>query len=354
MTDAFSWSISLGRWGGAQVRIHLLLVLFVAIALLHAALAPDVSLPETAGWIVLLLIVLALHELGHAVVALKLGAEVEDIQLWPLGNLIGPAPAYASRSPEAWMIALAGPLVNLVLTLGAALSLGLVAHVAMVWDPLHGTGAPILASGEPAPLSSAIWWVGWFGYLNLVVGLANLLPALPMDGGRALRAVLSGSSVGQARDNLLAPYTARVVAALLVVVDLVRLLFFQKYEGSLTLIGLAVLFEMMVRVELKMIEDGGYYDEGIFGYDFSEGYTSLEGSMPKVRPHRESALKRWRRQRSEQRRQRRLAREAAEEQRMDEILAKWHAQGREALTDEEYRFLIRVSAKLRNRSKESP
>ena len=51
-----------------------------------------------------------------------------------------------------------------------------------------------------------------------------------------------------------------------------------------------------------MLEEGGYFDDGVFGYDFSEGYTSLEGAAAKVRPYGESALKRWRRRRSELRR----------------------------------------------------
>ena len=100
-----------------------------------------------------------------------------------------------------------------------------------------------------------------------------------------------------------------------------------------------------------MLEDGGYFDDGVFGYDFSEGYTSLESGAPKVRPYRESALKRWRRRRSELRRQRRTIREAAEEKRMDEILEKLHREGRSALTDEEHRFLVRVSTRYRNRTK---
>ena len=100
-----------------------------------------------------------------------------------------------------------------------------------------------------------------------------------------------------------------------------------------------------------MLEDGGYFDDGVFGYDFSEGYTSLESGAPKVRPYRESALKRWRRRRSELRRQRRMVREAAEEKRMDEILEKLHRDGKNALTDEEHRFLVRVSTRYRNRTK---
>jgi stage IV sporulation protein FB len=104
-----------------------------------------------------------------------------------------------------------------------------------------------------------------------------------------------------------------------------------------------------VRSEARMLEDGGFLDDGVFGYDFSEGYTSLESGAAKVRPYRESALKRWRRRRSDLRRQRRMAREAAEERRMDEILDKLYREGRSALTDEEHRFLIRVSVKYRNR-----
>ena len=117
------------------------------------------------------------------------------------------------------------------------------------------------------------------------------------------------------------------------------------------MILLAVLIELMVRAEARMYEDGGFFDDGVFGYDFSEGYTSLEGSAAKVRPYRESALKRWRRRRSDLRRQRRQAREAAEERRMDEILEKLHREGRSALTDEEHRFLVRVSAKYRNKNR---
>ena len=131
---------------------------------------------------------------------------------------------------------------------------------------------------------------------------------------------------------------------------LVRLLFKGRGDG-IWLILLAVVIEWMVRTEARMAEDGGFYDDGVFGYDFSEGYTSLEGSAAKVRPYRESALKRWHRRRSELRRQRRADREAAEERRMDEILAKLHAQGRIALTDEEHRFLLRVSVKIRNKTK---
>jgi hypothetical protein len=134
----------------------------------------------------------------------------------------------------------------------------------------------------------------------------------------------------------------------LALAGLVKWLIFHS-PGGLTLLGLARLIELYVRAETRVMEEGGFFDDGVFGYDFSQGYTSLEAGAPTVRPYRESALKRWRRRRSEQRRLRREAQEAAEEQRVDEILEKLYREGRSALTDEEQRFLVRVSAKYRHK-----
>ncbi len=68
----------------------------------------------------------------------------------------------------------------------------------------------------------AFWFVGWFGYLNLVVFLANLIPALPMDGGRVLRAVLARSGVGITRDNPYPQWTARAFALILAIVGIFK------------------------------------------------------------------------------------------------------------------------------------
>ena len=168
-------------------------------------------------------------------------------------------------------------------------------------------GRPRLLAGGFAPALTPVWWAGWFGYLNWVLLLANLIPALPFDGGRFLRAALSGTSSVSHRESMVGPWFARSCAAILGLAGLVRLLVSQNSDG-LTLIGLAILIELMVRSEARMLEDGGFFDDGVFGYDFSEGYTSLEGGAAKVRPYRESAIKRWRRRRSEFRRQRRQAR----------------------------------------------
>src|SRR5262249_54475428 len=150
---------------------------------------------------------------------------------------------------------------------------------------------------------------------------------------RMARAILGSTSVVSSRDNSIAFHLARGFALILAFAGLMRLIVSWRSDG-LTLIFFAMIIEYLVRLEARLLEEGGYFDDGVFGYDCSEGYTSLESGAAKVRPHRESALKRWRRRRSELRRERRMAREMAEERRMDEILEKIHRDGRGALSDE--------------------
>jgi stage IV sporulation protein FB len=364
MSDPLTWSpISLGRWFGTSVRVHISLIIFVVFSLLYSAVSKVDKgelhqLSHTACWLGLLLLALALHELGHALTAAWLDCDQDEVHIWPLGSLVGPS--FVPRSSEHVLVALAGVATNGVFVVAIAVGLNLFAGAQFVWNPfgsealvngvhIHDAGAPRLAGGALAPALSLVWVVGWFGYLNWVLMLVNIIPALPFDGGRFHRAWLGSTSVVASRDSIAAPWMSHACAFLLGIIGLVRLV---SWKGDgLTLIGLAVLVEYLVRSEARMLEVGGYFDDGVFGYDFSEGYTSLESGAPKVRPYRESALKRWRRRRSEERRQRRIAREAAEERRMDEILEKLHREGRRALTDEENRFLVRVSARYRNRTK---
>jgi Zn-dependent protease len=350
MTDLLMWApINLGRWFGTQVRVHILLILFVVTSLLNAAIGQDEHVVQTAAWLVLLLAALAIHELAHAATAWWLGVETEDVRLWPLGNMV--VPSIATRSGENLLVVAAGPAANALLAVGSAVVLAF-SNAQFVWNPFGNptdSGAPLLLQGKQlaAPLTS-LWWIGWFGYLNYILVVLNIPPALPFDGGRAFRALLANSTVSQSKDSYYALWTAHTSAALLVIVGVIRLI--SGHGDGLLLMSLALPIELIVRSEARTIDDGGFFEEGVFGYDFSEGYTSLEGSAAKVRPYyRESAIKRWRRRRSESRRQRRQAREAAEEQRMDEILEKLHREGRHALTDEEHRFLLRVSVKYRNR-----
>ena len=354
MTGVLKWSIDLGRWSGVRVRVHYFLPAFALAQLLNTA-AKGQPILATVAWLAIFAVVLALHELGHVLMAKFQDAEVDEILLWPLGDFVGPGPA---RSSDNLPVAAAGLATSFGLAFFAALVLAMTG-TAMIFNPFGhydinaatiDPGAPLLG-GIQVPAFRPTWWLGWFGYLNLVVFLANLLiVALPFDAGRILRVYLARSPIGVTRDNPYAQWTARGFAGILTLVGLIKIIR-DPYPVGIILILLAVLIELMVRSESQLIEDGGFFDDGVFGYDFSEGYTSLEGSTAQVRPARESALKRWRRRRSESRRRRRAEREAAEELRLDEILDKLHRLGRSALSDDEKRFLNQVSSKFRNRPK---
>ena len=99
-----------------------------------------------------------------------------------------------------------------------------------------------------------------------------------------------------------------------------------------------------------MLETGG--EEGLFGYDFSQGYTSLERDQIQAAPpvRKVSWWRRWLQRRAARRMQRELEQREAEERRLDELLDKLHRQGRGSLTDEEQRFMKRVSDRYRNRN----
>lgn len=112
---------------------------------------------------------LLLHELGHAVVARREGMEIAGITLWLFGGVARFSGMFPSARAEL-RIALAGPAVSLVL---GGLFVGL----------------------SQLPLPRAVdGVVAWLGTINLILLAFNMLPALPLDGGRVLRALLWHSS----------------------------------------------------------------------------------------------------------------------------------------------------------------
>jgi Zn-dependent protease len=143
---------------------------------------------------------LALHEVGHWVVAHGDGLPVTRLALSLVGGSLelGVPP----RSPGVELrLALGGPLASLVTA-----ALAGVAHVVLVeWDadPLLAAVAAIVAVA------------------NLAVALLNLLPGLPLDGGRVLRAALWGATGDEARATYIAGVAGRVLAIIFLVVTVI-------------------------------------------------------------------------------------------------------------------------------------
>jgi len=182
-----SWR--LGRVAGIDVFLHptfLLLLLYVGIT------------REGIGGIVLTSAVFGcvlLHEIGLALTARQFGIATRDITLYPIGGV-----ARLERMPRApgaeLLISLAGPAVNFLIVLALSWARGL-----GFFDP----------GGELAILDILM---AQLIFINLMLAIFNLLPAFPMDGGRVLRALLSGW-IGRSRATMIAAGIGRGLALLL-------------------------------------------------------------------------------------------------------------------------------------------
>lgn len=171
-----SWSWKLARVAGIDVYVHATFLIVVAwIALVHWNQSQSVAaVVKGVGYILTLFGCIVLHEFGHALTAARYGIRTRDITLLPIGGL-----ARLDRMPEVpiqelW-VALAGPAVNVVI----ALLLFLWLQVTGSWESVEHVG---LATGG---------FVEQIMLANVVLVGFNLLPAFPMDGGRALRALLA-------------------------------------------------------------------------------------------------------------------------------------------------------------------
>jgi Zn-dependent protease len=169
-----SWR--LGRVLGFPVEINIsFLLLLVLVLVLGRGL-------EGLAWVVLAFGSVLLHELGHALVARRLGVHISGIELSFFGGAAKMVQMPRSANHEI-AIAAAGPAVSLALG-GLGLGLGL----ALELQPL-----------------------AWFGWINFLIAGFNLIPALPMDGGRILRALLT-RKLDFVRATDVAVQIARVVA----------------------------------------------------------------------------------------------------------------------------------------------
>ncbi len=162
-TPSMTHSIPLGRAFGIPIVLSRYLVMLVALGMFLSMLGginPLIVLVLAA----LVMGLVLLHELGHSLTARHFGVHVSHITLWPLGGVAWMNELPRDSRIEA-LVAVAGPAVNLVL--------------ALVSLPIAFFAGPL------APFA---WF---FLKINLALGLFNLLPAFPMDGGRVLRAFLA-------------------------------------------------------------------------------------------------------------------------------------------------------------------
>lgn len=179
-----NFSIPIGKIAGIPIRLHGLFVLFAVLWTLPYAFAGGRVQPWPFIIFGILFGSVVLHELGHALVARRFGAGIVDIVLWPLGGF-----TRMTRMPEAskpeFLVAIAGPMVNITLMcIAFALGGNIYIPGLDMWFPNVPKDMHPIFSPEETPVDRMAW-------INAVLGFSNLIPAFPMDGGRALRAIFT-------------------------------------------------------------------------------------------------------------------------------------------------------------------
>ena len=168
------WSFSIGSISGIRIRIHLTFVLFliwIGVVFWNEGGRP--AMTNGLVYILLLFACVVLHEFGHILTARRYGSQTLDVVLLPIGG-VARMKSIPEKPSQELAVALAGPCVNFVIAAGLFVVLGSQTIMQDVTRPAKDI--PILSQ---------------LAIANIALAVFNLVPAFPMDGGRALRALLS-------------------------------------------------------------------------------------------------------------------------------------------------------------------
>jgi len=249
-------NLSLGRIAGIHVGLNWSLLVVAALIAwsLATSLLPSAAPGEassaywTAGVISALVFLASLlaHELAHSVVAMRRGVKVEGITLWLFGGVSRFSSDTSSPGAQA-LITFVGPLTSLVL--GAVFYLVSVAV---------GGGAGLL----PATLS-------WLGYINITLGVFNLVPAFPLDGGRLLQSLIWLRTGDRLRATRIAARIGMGFAYLLIAYGLATFLFAGSLVGGVWSVFLGWFLLSAARAE----EVGGLIRQALSGIRVADVMT---------------------------------------------------------------------------------
>ncbi len=207
------WSLNAGRIFGIRFRIHVtffLLLLYVFFSDIKAGFGQ-------AGLSVLFVCAIfacvVIHELSHSLVARRFGREPKSITLLPIGG-VAAIDMMPTKPSQEIMISIVGPATNIVI----AILLGLLG------------GLKLVEAIEKSNMTPSQSFLANLIAANIVLAVFNLIPALPMDGGRVLRSILA-MKFDYLRATIWAVGIGKVIAALFIV--------FGFYSGDfwLALIG---------------------------------------------------------------------------------------------------------------------
>ena len=357
------WSLSFGRWKGVHVQLHMFFLLFAVLTYYLVWMDQQQRNSEltaiSIASVVILFLSVLLHEIGHCIVARRLGGSVDSIVLGPLGGM---RPIRIPHDPQSELLAVvAGPMTSLAVCLVCftAIAASSNSDLTNLLNPLAAD-----AVFDDAGIGTVVAWptiLRLTCWINWILVVVNMIPAFPFDGGRACKAFLQSvrPDLEPRHAVLLVGHLARMVALGLLIAAVV---FRNSVAASiaptwLALVMLSIFVFFITRVEELQPTQDDDPDDGLFGYDFSQGYTSLARSAQRENDDiedasdRESKFAGWLSQWKQKQEEKRCQIEAEEDRRLDEILARLHDVGEGGLSPEERNVLKRVSARYRSREK---
>lgn len=337
-------SFRIGTLFGINIRVHILLILFVAFRLFSSS-----DPKETLVFVSMLFVIILIHELGHCFGARSVGGDAREIMMWPLGGL---AFAHAPMTPWAQFVTVAcGPLVNVVFCIVAGAVMVTSVMVSGIKPPasphlwgvissvlwINPLGGPSWGLFDPATgqIASWYWWVMMFYTVNLWLLAFNMLPIYPFDGGQLFfTAIWPFVGIHQATD-----IACKVGLGGAVILAFLGL----SGRGGSLLFFIAIFGGMACWQRLQALKYGMVFDERIGTYDHvarskpprrRRSWFGGKPAPPKQNPNPGA----WTEKLSEHERL---------EQEVDEILKKVSERGLHSLTYAERSKLERASRERR-------
>jgi Zn-dependent protease len=314
--------VPLFRAWGIHVHAHSALIISVAIVAL-VGYGPGFGMADNLMAASMLFLIVLLHEFGHCFACRWAGGEADEIVMHPLGGLA------LCRPPHHWwpnfLTVAGGPAVNVAICVvtGTALLL-LEGRVPLL--PAWITREPFFAVGAWAELS---WWLYWIYQTSWTLLLFNLLPIFPLDGGQLVQSLL-WSRIGYFRATVISCTVGIVGAA----------------------IGAVVAVLMLNIMLLLLAAMGAYYcfqlrrmtlAAGAYAFDDGEPSAAVD-ARERRREQREA-------ERERRQREAKAAKDAQDERRLDDILAKISKQGARSLGSSDKRFLEAMTEAKRNKTR---
>lgn len=329
----FGWSFSIGTWFSTRVRISFLTPVLALILMYRLEMRPGLIAT------ILTLASLLAHEFAHIFAARASGGDGNEIVLSPFGGVAMVHPANTSLS--RLVIPASGPLINL------AICVGLMPVLYSQNQDLMRLMNVFTYNELNLPENAAQLVCQLAFVINWLLLWINLIPVHPLDGGRILQVILTetwGSEVSN-----------RVYLRVGIIFGVVFLVGGMMFDVTMV-VALGAFVLLLNMDETYRMRTTDAYDDSFMGYDFSQGYTSLEREeydSDEPAESRPGLIARWKQARQEKREEEERVRTEEDARQLDGILARLHEVGYDALTNAEKRVLDRASDRFKNRQDET-